>query len=212
MSSEVDRFTLKGATLFLVWAGKEFRATRDVDLLGPGEGDHVAVRASVTAICAIADPADGLRFDPETIRIDDIRDEQDYGGVRVKLVARLGTARIPLQVDIGFGDVIYPGRQEADYPTLLDHAAPHLWTYPRETTIAEKFEAMVRLGAANSRMKDFWDPRSRRSSMFEESHPHFVGEGCQSERWLRWRCSGPSIRMRSEARGGRRFGESQESG
>ena len=157
MSSEVDRFTLKGATLFLVWAGKEFRATRDVDLLGPGEGDHVAVRASVTAICAIADPADGLRFDPETIRIDDIRDEQDYGGVRVKLVARLGTARIPLQVDIGFGDVIYPGRQEADYPTLLDHAAPHLWTYPRETTIAEKFEAMVRLGAANSRMKDFWD-------------------------------------------------------
>ena len=157
VSSEVDRFTLKGATLFLVWAGKEFRATRDVDLLGPGEGDHDAVRASVTAISTIADPEDGLRFDAETMRIDDIRDEQDYGGVRVKLVALLGTARIPLQVDIGFGDVVFPGREEAEYPTLLDHAAPRVWVYPREATIAEKFEAMVRLGAANSRMKDFWD-------------------------------------------------------
>ena len=157
VSSEVDRFTLKGATLFLVWAGKEFRATRDVDLLGPGDGDHDAVRASVTTICTIADPGDGLSFDPGAIRIDDIRDEQDYGGVRVKLVARLGTARIPLQVDIGFGDIIYPGRQEAEYPTLLDHVAPRVWVYPRETTIAEKFDAMVRLGAANSRMKDFWD-------------------------------------------------------
>ena len=157
VSSEVDRFTLKGATLFLVWAGKQFRATRDVDLLGPGEGDHDAVRASVTAICTIEDPGDGLSFDPEAIRIDDIRDEQDYGGVRVRLVAQLGKARIPLQVDIGFGDDIYPGRQEAEYPTLLDHAAPSVWIYPRETTIAEKFEAMVRLGAANSRMKDFWD-------------------------------------------------------
>ena len=157
MSSEVDSFTLKGAALFLVWAGKEFRATRDVDLLGPGEGDHDAVRASVTAICTVADPGDGLSFDPGAIRIDDIRDEQDYGGVRVKLVARLGTARIPLQVDIGFGDVIHPGREAVEYPALLDHAAPRVWAYPRETTIAEKFEAMVRLGAANSRMKDFWD-------------------------------------------------------
>ena len=157
VSSEVDRFTLKGATLFLVWAGKEFRATRDVDLLGPGEGDHDAVRASVTAISTIADPEDGLRFDAETMRIDDIRDEQDYGGVRVKLVALLGTARIPLQVDIGFGDVIHPDREAVEYPTLLDHAAPRVWAYPRETTIAEKFEAMVRLGASNSRMKDFWD-------------------------------------------------------
>ena len=157
VSSEVDRFTLKGATLFLVWAGKEFRATRDVDLLSSGDEEHQSVRTSLVAICAVRDPADGLSFDPGAIRIDDIRDEQDYGGVRVKLVALLGNARIPLQVDIGFGDAIYPGRQEADYPTLLDQAAPRVWTYPRETTIAEKFEAMVRLGAGNSRMKDFWD-------------------------------------------------------
>lgn len=77
--------------------------------------------------------------------------------MRVKLEARLGNARIPLQVDIGFGDTIHPAREEAEYPTLLDHAAPRIWVYPRETVIAEKFEAMVRLGAVNSRMKDFWD-------------------------------------------------------
>ena len=157
VSSEVDRFTLKGAALFLVWSGHEFRATRDIDLLGTGDEDHAAIREAMTAICGIEDARDGLAFDPATIRVDEIRHEQDYGSVRVKLVAQLGKARIPLRVDIGFGDAIHPGREEAEYPTLLDHAAPHIWVYPRETAIAEKFEAMVRLGAVNSRMKDFWD-------------------------------------------------------
>jgi hypothetical protein len=157
VSNEVDRFTLKGAALFLVWAGDEFRATRDVDLLGTGAEDQAAIRAAMTAICAIEDPGDGLDFDASSIRIEEIRQEQGYGGVRVKMEVRLGKARISLQVDIGFGDVIHPGREEAEYPTLLDHAAPRIWIYPRETVIAEKFEAMVSLGASNSRMKDFWD-------------------------------------------------------
>ena len=157
VSVEVDRFTLKGAALFLVWSGNEFRATRDVDLLGTGPRDHAAIREAMTAICAIQDPRDGLDFDPATIRVGEVAHEQGHASVRVKLVVRLGRAKIPLQIDIGFGDSIHPGREEAEYPTLLGHAAPRIWVYPRETTIAEKFEAMVRLGVANSRMKDFWD-------------------------------------------------------
>lgn len=157
LSSEVDRFTLKGATLFLVWAGQAFRPTRDVDLLGTGPEDHAAIRRAMEAICAVQFPEDGVVFDPAGTRVDDIRDEQEYGGVRVRLQGNLGQARLALQVDIGFGDTITPGREEQDYPTLLDHPAPRLWAYPRETFVAEKFEAMVRLGRPNSRVKDFWD-------------------------------------------------------
>ena len=157
VSNQVDRFTLKGAALFLVWAGDDFRATRDVDLLATGAEDQAAIRAAMAAICGIEDPSDGLDFDASSIRIDEIRQEQGYGGMRVKMEVRLGKARSPLQVDIGFGDVIHPDREEAEYPTLLDHAVPRIWTYPRETVIAEKFEAMVSLGVSNSRMKDFWD-------------------------------------------------------
>ena len=157
ISPEVDRFTLKGAALFLVWVGEELRATRDVDLLGTGDGDHGAVRAAIAVICAVPCPEDGLVFDPESIRVQAIRDEQEYGGVRVRLRATLSPAVLPLQVDIGFGDAITPEREEAAYPTLLDQPVPRLWTYPRETFVAEKFEAMVRLGPTNTRMKDFWD-------------------------------------------------------
>lgn len=157
LSSEVDRFTLKGAALFLVWAGREFRATRDIDLLGSPPADSAAIRQSVEEICAVRCPEDGIHFDPATIRVADIREEQPDGGIRVKLRASLGTAILPLQVDVGFGDVITPERQVSEYPTLLDHPAPRVWTYPRETFVAEKFEAMVRLGPVNTRMKDFWD-------------------------------------------------------
>lgn len=157
VSSEVNRFVLKGATLFLVWAGTEFRASGDVDFLSMAPADHATLRRSFQAICAVTYAEDGLSFDPATIQIADIREDQEYGGVRVKLRATLGRAILPLQVDIGFGDVITPDRQEADYPTLLDHPAPRLWTYPRETAVAEKFETMVRRGRTNSRMRDFWD-------------------------------------------------------
>lgn len=157
VSAEVDRFTLKGAALFLVWAGEELRATRDVDLLGAGDGDHEAIRAAMAAVCAVPCPEDGLAFDPESIRVQVIRDVQEHGGVRVRLRASLGPAVLPLQVDIGFGDAITPEREESAYPTLLDQPVPRLWTYPRETFVAEKFEAMVRLGPTNTRMKDFWD-------------------------------------------------------
>lgn len=157
LSSEVDRFTLKGAALFLVWAGREFRTTRDIDLLGSGPSDHAAIRRTIAEICAVRCPEDGLSFDPESIEIADIREGQEYPGVRVKVRATLAKAVLQLQVDIGFGDVVTPERREAEYPTLLDHPMSPIWIYPRETVVAEKFEAMVRFGLANSRMRDFWD-------------------------------------------------------
>ncbi|MDP9203120.1 MAG: nucleotidyl transferase AbiEii/AbiGii toxin family protein [Gemmatimonadota bacterium] len=157
VSVEVDSFTLKGATLFLVWTGREFRPTRDVDLLRRGSSDHAAVRGAIESICAVAYPGDAISFDATSIRVEDIRGAQEYGGVRVNLRARVGSADLPLRVDLGFGDAVTPDRIEADFPTLLDFPAPRLWTYPRETSIAEKFDAMVRLGLANTRMKDFWD-------------------------------------------------------
>ena len=150
VSGEVDAFTLKGASLFLLWTGREFRPTRDVDLLGAGPPDPTEVRARIVRICAEPCVDDGLVFDTESIRIEDIREGLEYGGIRIRLRAELGQARIPLQADVGFGDAITPERQEADYPTLLELPSPHIWTYPKETFVAEKFESIVRLGPANS--------------------------------------------------------------
>lgn len=157
ISTEVDRFTLKGAALLWVWAGRELRSTRDVDFLAAGAEGRAAIRTALVAICGIPCFQDGVIFDPATIRMDDIRDEQPYGGLRARIRGSLGAARLALQVDIGFGDVVTPERDVQDYPTLLDLPPPRLWTYPRETLVAEKLEAMVRLGAANSRVKDLWD-------------------------------------------------------
>lgn len=156
-SGEVDRFTLKGAALFPVWDDQELRPTRDVDFLSRGPEDHVAIRTALETLCGTPCPEDGVTFDPASIQIDTIRDEQPDDGLRVRIQGNLGKARLALQVDIGFGDVITPEREEQDYPTLLALPVPRLWTYPRETLIAEKFEAMVQLGTTNSRVKDIWD-------------------------------------------------------
>ena len=157
VSNQVDRFTLKGAALFRIWTEQELRPTRDIDFLASGPEDHATLRTSFQAVCAVPCPQDGVVFDPATTRMHDIRNEQSYGGVRVRMEGNLGQARLHLQVDIGFGDVITPEREERDYPTLLDLPAPRLWTYPRETLVAEKLDAMVRLGTTNTRVKDLWD-------------------------------------------------------
>ena len=157
LSSVVDVFTLKGATLLLIWVAHEFRPTRDVDVLSAGPTDHTSIRRAMEAVCTVPCIEDGVVFDHEQIRMNDIRGEHERGGVRVKLPGRLGRTRLHLQVDIGFGDPVTPARQMHDYPTLLDHPAPRLWTYPRETFVAEKCEAIVRRGARNSRVKDYWD-------------------------------------------------------
>ena len=156
-SKEVDRFTLKGAALLRVWSEEELRPTRDIDFHAVGRDDHGAVRTSLADVCGVPCPEDGVVFDASTIRVEDIRQAQEYGGLRARIQGKLGQVRLPLQVDIGFGDAISPEREEQDYPTLLDLPVPRIWTYPRETLIAEKLEAMVSLGETNTRVKDLWD-------------------------------------------------------
>jgi hypothetical protein len=152
-----ERFVLKGAMLFPLWGVVSYRSTRDVDLLGYGESEIEALVTVFRTICQTEVADDGIKFDPTSVQAEDIRDQMEYGGTRLKLNADLAGARIHLQVDIGFGDVITPSADSAEYPVLLDHPAPSLRVYPRETVIAEKFQAMVHLGIANSRMKDFHD-------------------------------------------------------
>ena len=157
ISGEVDRFTLKGATLFRVWNDRGARPTRDVDFLASPPGDRPAIRAAVANICRASCPGDGVVFDPGSIRLADIRAGQPYGGLRARIKGRLGRTRLSLQVDIGFGDRITPEPRVLDYPTLLDLPTPRLWTYPRETVVAEKLHAMVEHGARNTRVRDLWD-------------------------------------------------------
>lgn len=155
-----DEFILKGAALYAVWmdeAEVTFRPTRDLDLLGAGEPSGAAMTAIFRSVIALNVEPDGLEFDADALRATEMREDELYRGCRLNLMAYLGAARIPLQVDIGFGDAVTPQAREGAYPTLLDLPAPHLKFYPRETVIAEKFEAMVALGAGNSRMKDFFD-------------------------------------------------------
>ena len=157
VSPHKDRFVLKGAMLYAAWLEDPFRTTRDLDLLSFGEREAERLVGIFRDICVQAVEEDGLSFNAEHIAAEPIRDDQIYGGVRLRTSARLGTAVIPIQIDIGFGDVVTPGPSELEYPVLLDHTAPKLNAYPRETVAAEKFEAVVALDLANSRMKDFYD-------------------------------------------------------
>lgn len=156
-SEHGQRFVLKGAALFTLWTGKPHRATRDLDLLGFGDPGEEHVREVFAEVLALGVPDDGVRFDLGTLSVGLIREEQEYGGVRVELLARLTNAHVRLQVDVGFGDAITPEASVVEFPPLLDFPAPRLRAYPRETVVAEKLEAMVQLGVANSRMKDFYD-------------------------------------------------------
>src|SRR5882672_3570698 len=157
VSPHRDRFILKGAMLFVTWVTDPFRPTRDLDLLGHGDNDAEAVAKTFRGICAHRVADDGMTFDVIALTAAPIREEVEYGGVRVRTTATIAGARIPIQVDIGFGDAITPAPVEIDYPTMLDAPAPHLRAYPVETVVAEKFEALVMLGMANSRLKDFYD-------------------------------------------------------
>lgn len=156
-SKHADHFLLKGAMLFVLWDGRVPRPTRDVDFLGFGRMETAAIAATFREIVATPVPADGLEFESDAVTAEEIREGQEYGGIRVKLAARLGTGRIPLQVDVGSGDVVTPGPEETDFPVLLDFPTPRVRVYPVYTVVAEKFEAVVSLGARNTRMKDFHD-------------------------------------------------------
>jgi predicted nucleotidyltransferase component of viral defense system len=156
-SPHQDRFVLKGAMLFILWSRNPHRPTRDVDFLGSGDSSEAGLRTVFRDLCDMPDQGDGVTFDPESVRAEPIRDDTEYGGMRVTLTGQLANARIPIQADIGFGDAVTPETVVIEYPTILDDPAPTLRTYPRETVIAEKYQALVALGMANSRMKDFYD-------------------------------------------------------
>ena len=153
-----ERCILKGASLQSVWMDDPYRATRDVDLLSRGSSDEAAIRDIVSTICSVPCPEDGLTFDLDTLTVTSIRADQEYDGQRAVLTAYLASARIRLQVDFGFGDVLSLDPIDTDYPTLIiGTPVPRLRVYRRETAVAEKLEAIVRFGRRNSRMKDFHD-------------------------------------------------------
>ena len=131
------------------------RPTRDIDLLGRVSNDLASVREVIAAICQVPTEADGMFFDSKTVATQRITEDADYEGVRATFRASLGNTRLPMQIDIGFSDIITPAPAAIVYPAILGHPSPELQAYNRETVIAEKFEAMVKLGELNSRMKDF---------------------------------------------------------
>lgn len=151
---------LKGALLFSVWMKERYRPTRDADFLATGDSSPERFVQILKEIAAIEAEEDGVRFDSKTVEAERIKEDADYKGVRVTLTAFLDRAEIPIQIDIGFGDAVWPGPVETEYPTLLDIPGPRLLAYPRESVVSEKLETMVKLGIANSRMKDFHDLHS----------------------------------------------------
>lgn len=156
-SPHIERFVLKGALMFQAWGAPASRPTKDIDLLGRMENSIDALTAAMRDVCRQDVEVDGLVFDPDSVAGIVIKEDADYEGVRVTFRGSLQNARIAMHIDIGFGDVMFPNPELTDYPTILEQAAPRLRGYARETTVAEKFEAMVKLGQLNSRMKDFYD-------------------------------------------------------
>lgn len=151
-----DEFILKGAQLFVLWAGASHRSTRDADFLSFGSPEPAGLESIFNKVCARqTTPSDGLEWLPG--KAAPIREDNLYGGVRIKLIARLGNIRIPVQVDVGFGDAITPEPLRAEWPGVLDFPPVSILAYCPETTIAEKLHAAVVLGTANSRLKDFFD-------------------------------------------------------
>jgi hypothetical protein len=156
-SPHAEKFILKGALMFTAWGGALSRPTKDIDLLARMDNKVGAVVAIMREVCKQHVEDDGLNFDVKSLAGETIKEDADYSGVRITFLVTLQTARVSMQIDIGFGDVVTPGAKMTTYPVILDFAAPQLLGYPRETVVSEKFEAMTKLGLLNSRMKDFYD-------------------------------------------------------
>lgn len=157
LSPHRDRLTLKGATVFSVWL-LVHRPTRDLDFLGSGDFAPANAIAVIREIVSVAIDNDGLVFDAGSVSVEPIREPDEYHGVRIHLEALLDTARIRLQIDVGLGDIVTPPARLATLPSILpDFSKPKVKVYPPETIVSEKLHAMVKLGIANSRMKDFFD-------------------------------------------------------
>ncbi|MFH2145192.1 MAG: nucleotidyl transferase AbiEii/AbiGii toxin family protein [Candidatus Omnitrophota bacterium] len=156
-SKYADNFILKGALMFMVWHVPERRTTLDIDFLAQYDNKIAGIERMIKDICKIKVVSDGLIFDSKNVKGQRIKEDADYEGVRVKFVGLLERSRIPMQIDIAFGDSIYPKPRIIEYPVILDFPKPKLKGYPAESIVSEKFEAMIKLGLLNSRMKDFYD-------------------------------------------------------
>ena len=155
ISTHAEHFLLKGAPL--LWFDEPLRPTRDMDLLGFGLAEEPYLIEAFAELCEL-DVDDGIRFDAQSIRAEEIRKEANYAGIRVTLLGWVDGARCQVQVDVGYGDAVTPGPEAVEYPVMLDEfPAPKLRVYPRYTVVAEKLEALISLGVANSRMKDYFD-------------------------------------------------------
>jgi predicted nucleotidyltransferase component of viral defense system len=156
-SQYAGQFVLKGALLFRVWGLPAFRPTRDIDLLGHTSNEVENLVAIVKEVCGQEVQDDGFLFDPDTVTGERIKEDADYEGVRLRFAGLLGKVRVHLQIDVGFADIVYPAPVVMKYPVILPMPAPELRSYPPETMVAEKLQAMIYLGSVNSRMKDFYD-------------------------------------------------------
>ncbi len=157
LSEHAQHYILKGALMFRTWNSPEFRPTMDIDLLGKTRNEEGNITSQIRDILAVQVEPDGLIFDADSIRAERITEDADYEGIRVRFRGALDTAKISMQIDIGFGDPVYPQPEKAELSCMLDSPAPSLLCYSRESAIAEKIEAMIKLGTLNSRMKDFYD-------------------------------------------------------
>jgi len=156
-SVHAHSFVLKGALMLRIWRAPELRPTMDIDMLGMTSNDGIRIAGQIREIIAVAVEPDGLVFDAESIKTGRMTRGTDYEGVRVRFLGTLDSARINMQIDIGFGDTVFPRPEECELPTMLDSPAPKILCYSRETAIAEKFDAMLKHEELNSRMKDFYD-------------------------------------------------------
>lgn len=156
LSPHCDLFVLKGAHLFYLWSDTSYRPTRDLDFGMSAGVDTVSLLGMFRSISELS-VSDSLAFDADSVAGEPIREDQAYAGVRITMLAHLGQARLHLQIDIGFGDVLTPGPVRVEIPSMIGMPKAALNSYPPETVVAEKFQAMVALGITNSRLKDFYD-------------------------------------------------------
>lgn len=184
---------LKGASLLTAWLPDPYRATRDIDLLASGSDDDATIKKIIEQICAIPCPEDGLSFDLSKLSIEAILPDEEYSGKRARFLAHLGRARINLQIDFGFGDAVVGEPQDIEYPTILSVLpSPRLRAYPREASVSEKFEAMVKLDMRNSRMKDFHDVWAISSMFaFEGARLKAAVAACFERRGTPWSMESP---------------------
>jgi len=157
VSGHVNTFVLKGGFLLLAYSIEKARPTRDIDFLGINvSSDRKHLERLIKEITSV-NLNDGVRFLPDSVKSEVIKEDADYEGVRIRITARVGSARNTIQIDSGFVDIVIPHPLQMDYPTLLEGETIKVLAYSKETIVAEKFEAIVKLTTFNTRMKDFYD-------------------------------------------------------